>query len=100
MTVEKPSRPEARKGAPAAPAEPTTARVEVPFMPTRAFAFYEVRFRLDPGQGRVLRLIHDALLQQGAKLQDGHIVDGPHDVVRWLLEQAGRGMPEHVTRQP
>ena len=80
--------------APVTPAD--EARLSVPFMATRAFSFYEVRFRLDAKQGRVLRVIHDALLQQGAKLQDGHIVDGPHDAVRWLLEQAGRGIPARI----
>lgn len=84
--------------APVTPAD--EARLSVPFMATRAFSFYEVRFRLDAKQGRALRVVHDALLQRGAKLEDGHTVDGPHDVVRWLLEQVAKGIPAGVLAVP
>lgn len=92
-----------RGGGRPAPTPPPTppadeSRVSVPFMATRAFSFYEVRFRLDAKQGRALRVVHDALLQRGVKLDDGHIVDGPHDTMRWLLEQVAKGIPANVLR--
>lgn len=96
MTQEQNQHRAARRSAPAAPETPAATNIVAPFISTKAFSFFEVRFRLDPHQGRTLRVIHDALLQQGAKLKDGHIVDGPHDAVRWLLEQAERGIPPQV----
>lgn len=94
MTQEKHARHESRR--PSRPEATNATHIEAPFMATKAFPFFEVRFRLDKHQGRTLRAIHDALLQQGAKLKDGHIVDGPHDAVRWLLEQAEKGIPAGV----
>lgn len=82
---------------PIEPAEPKNdVRVAIPFMATSAFPFVLVKFHPDRRQGRALRCVQDALQQRGARLEDGHWVDGPHDTVRWLLEQIAKGIPVQV----
>ncbi len=80
----------------AAPPPADEVRVVVPFVSTRAFAFHYVRLPLDVKQGRALRVVHDSLLQRGAKLEDGHMVDGANDTVRWLIEQVAKGVPTNI----
>ncbi len=60
----------------------------VPWLPSNAFPLQRLDGRPNLQQGVALRLILTGLMESGAKLQSGRIVDGPMDAIAHLLERA------------
>lgn len=74
----------------APPEPPAEVDLSIPFQPSRAYAGCTVQGRLTPAQAATARCIVDALMQRQAKLNDGHVVQRPLDLFRWLLEESVR----------
>ena len=84
----------------ATPTRPPEVTIAVGFFVSNAYASNRVDGRLDHDQARTARSLLDSLTQRGARLRDGHYVQRPLDVFRWLLERAAEEIDCALSENP
>lgn len=64
--------------------------LRVPFQPCEKYAACEIDTRLDQEQAATLRALLEGLENRHAKLNNGKMVAGPREALKWLLEEIQR----------